>query len=114
MAANGLAIYGHKVMLQSLTQKILVEVQVKLFERTINYDLAHIQKFHTGQLVSKCLVDGESISQVVTLVTLSIARDLVMFLALAGVMVYRDWISALVVMMAFPLVGVAISRLGRP
>jgi ABC-type multidrug transport system fused ATPase/permease subunit len=53
--------------------------------------LAYLNDHHSGQLISRCLNDTGPISDMISNAVLSLARDTMMFLLLAGVMFYRDW-----------------------
>jgi subfamily B ATP-binding cassette protein MsbA len=113
MTANGLAIYGHKVLLAAVSERIVADLQISIFQKYMEADLAYLNDHHSGQLISRCLNDTSQISDMVSVVVLSLARDTMMFLLLAGVMFYRDWQLALVTFIVLPLVGLGIGRIGR-
>jgi subfamily B ATP-binding cassette protein MsbA len=76
-------------------------------------DIAYLNQVHTGALVSRCLYDTGQVIVAVSSAVVGIARDVLMFGLLTGLMLYRDWQLALLTFIVLPLLGLGIGKIGR-
>ncbi|MCZ6524510.1 MAG: ABC transporter ATP-binding protein [Alphaproteobacteria bacterium] len=113
VTVNGFAIYGQNVLMQMVGQRIVADLQIALFRHFIRADLAFLNNVHTGNLISRCIYDSDQIRIAVSGCLIRIARDVLMFVALTGVMLYRDWQLALMTFVVLPILGLGIGKIGR-
>ncbi|MBT4687809.1 MAG: ATP-binding cassette domain-containing protein [Rhodospirillaceae bacterium] len=110
---RGGATYVQSILMHGVGQRIIAETQVKMYRHLIGADLAYLQSIHSGQLLSSFLYDANLLRDAVGRAVTGIAKDALTALALGVVMFVQDWQLALIVVFIFPLVGVAIRKLGK-
>ncbi len=110
---RGGATYMQSILMNGVGQRIIAETQVKMYHHLISADLAYLQSVHSGQLLSSFLYDANLLREAVGRAITGIAKDALTALALGVVMFIQDWHLALIVVFIFPLVGVAIRKLGK-
>ena len=110
---RGGATYLQSILMHGVGQRIIAETQVKMYRHLISADLAYLQSVHSGQLLSSFLYDANLLRDAVGRAVTGIAKDALTALALGVVMFMQDWKLALIVVLVFPLVGVAIRKLGK-
>ncbi len=112
-ALRGGATYLQSILMHGVGQRIIAETQVKMYRHLISADLAYLQSVHSGQLLSSFLYDANLLREAVGRAVTGIAKDALTALALAVVMFIQDWQLALIVVLIFPLIGIAIRNLGK-
>ena len=110
---RGIATYMQSILMHGVGQRIIAETQVKMYRHLVAADLAYLQSIHSGQLLSSFLYDANLLRDAVGRAITGIAKDALTALALGVVMFVQDWRLALIVVLIFPLVGVAIRKLGK-
>jgi len=110
---RGGATYLQSILMHGVGQRIIAETQVKMYRHLIGADLAYLHSVHSGQLLSSFLYDANLLRDAVGRAITGIAKDALTAVALAVVMFIQDWQLALIVVLIFPLVGVAIRKLGK-
>ncbi|MDP6563678.1 MAG: lipid A export permease/ATP-binding protein MsbA [Alphaproteobacteria bacterium] len=110
---RGGATYMQSILMHGVGQRIIAETQVRMYRHLICADLAYLNSVHTGKLLSSFLFDANLLRDAVGRAVTGIARDALSAVALMAVMFIQDWQLALVVVFVFPLVGIAIRKLGK-
>ena len=110
---RGISTYLQSILMHGVGQRIIAETQVKMYRHLINADLAYLHSIHSGKLLSSFLYDANLLRDAVGRAVTGIAKDALTAVALAVVMFVQDWQLALIVVLIFPLVGVAIRKLGK-
>ncbi len=110
---RGGATYLQSILMHGVGQRIIAETQVKMYRHLIGADLSYLNAIHSGQLLSSFLYDANLLRDAVGRAITGIAKDALTAVALGVVMFVQDWQLALIVVLVFPLVGVAIRKLGK-
>ena len=110
---KGFATYGQAYLMNVVGQRIIGEVQLGLFAHLMRADLAQLHALTTGRLISSFLNDVNLLREAVSKAITGIAKDSLMLLFLAGVMVYQDWRLALVTLVVFPLAILPVRNIGK-
>ena len=110
---RGGATFMQSILMHGVGQRIIAETQVKMYRHLISADLSYLQSVHSGQFLSSFLYDAGLLQEAVGRALTGIAKDALTALALGVVMFIQDWRLALIVVLVFPLVGVAIRNLGK-
>ena len=109
---NGVAIYFQSTIIQDVGQKIIARLQLDLFQHFIESDASFRNRTHNGQLISRCMSDTGAVQGAVSGTVLAVARDILMFIFLAGVMVWRDPGLSMVAFIVMPLMLFGVGRIG--
>jgi subfamily B ATP-binding cassette protein MsbA len=105
---NGMVLYLQGLLNESATARITEALEIDLFQRYINADLAYLDQQHSSSMVA--ILSGHTGALVSGLsgVVIMLARDLSLCVLLVGIMVFRDWQLALITFISIPLLGVGI------
>ncbi|NQW11048.1 MAG: ABC transporter ATP-binding protein, partial [Alphaproteobacteria bacterium] len=110
---KSLASYGQDVLLAFVGQRIVADVQKKLFGHLLGQDLALFQSQASGTLISHFTYDVQKLREAVSNALVGLGRDGLSVILLAGVMVYQDWLLSLIALVVAPFTVLPIQRLGK-
>lgn len=94
-------------------QRIVTDIQAKLYSHLIYSDLPYIQQFSTGKIISRFSNDITSMRASLSNVLTGIAKELFTVIFLILTMFYLNWILSLLVFIIFPSAIYPIIRMGR-
>ncbi len=110
---KGLAGYGESVVMNTTGQRIISDIQQRLFGHVVHADLAFFQSQATGTLVSRFTHDVGLMRNLVSSTLTGLGKDVLGVIFLVAVMVRQDWVLTLVAFVAFPTAIIPIARLGK-
>ncbi|MFT5539316.1 MAG: subfamily B ATP-binding cassette protein MsbA [Alphaproteobacteria bacterium] len=110
---KGTSTFGQAVLMTYVGQRVIADIQVRMFSHLMSADLAYYQKNHTGSLISRFTNDVNLLRGAASHVIIGFGKDLITLLFLIGVMFERDWILASCAFLIFPLAVVPIVKIGR-
>ena len=110
---KGAATYGQAVLLAFVGQRIIADLQNRLFRHVIHFDLAFFHDTASGKLVSRMTNDINLMRNAVANAITGAIKDTLTLLFLVGVMFEKDWKLALIAFFVFPLAVYPIIRIGR-
>lgn len=110
---KGLASFGDSVSMIYVGQKIIADIQKRLFDHFVRADLAYFHARSSGELVSRFTHDVALLRNAVTTVLTSFGKDLLMLLSLLGLTFYQDWFLASLAFFVFPVAVFPVIKIGR-
>ena len=110
---KSLAAYGQDTLMAFVGQRIVADVQHKLFGHLLDQDLALFQSQASGTLISHFTYDVQKLREAVSNALIGLGRDGLSVLLLAGVMIYQDWLLSLIALVVAPFTVLPIQRLGK-
>jgi subfamily B ATP-binding cassette protein MsbA len=110
---KGTATYAQAVLLNHVGQRIIADLQVKLFAHLMHADLQFFHDNPTGKLISRVTNDVNLMRAAVTQALTGIAKDALTVIFLVGLMFYQDWRLAVVAFVTFPIAIWPIVKIGR-
>ncbi|MDJ0948061.1 MAG: ABC transporter ATP-binding protein [Alphaproteobacteria bacterium] len=110
---KGVATYGQAVIMNFVGQRILADMQIRLYQHLIRSDLAYLQAQSTGALISRFNNDIHMMRNTVTTVLTGIGKDTLTLVFLLALMFWRDWLLSCMVFLIAPAVIIPIANLGR-
>jgi subfamily B ATP-binding cassette protein MsbA len=110
---RGIASYGQSVLNQSMSLRVIADLQKAMFARLMHADLAMMQSTATGTFISRFTNDVNLMRDALSRSLTALVRELLTAIFLLGMMFYQDWILALIVIVTFPIAGRPILHLGR-
>ena len=111
--ARGLATYGQAVLMNRVGQRILSDLQKHMFDHLLQADFGYLHGRSSGKLISRFISDVEQMRSAVSDVLTAFGRDMLTIVFLVGVMVYQDWLLALISFFAFPTAILPLVRIGQ-
>ncbi|MBM3502819.1 MAG: ABC transporter ATP-binding protein [Alphaproteobacteria bacterium] len=110
---KAVATYFQSYLMSVFGQRIIADIQNRLFAHLMRADLSFFHGNATGGLISRFLTDTNLLSEALSKAITGIAKDLVMAAALAGVLFFQDWRLAIVACVIFPIAILPVRKLGR-
>jgi subfamily B ATP-binding cassette protein MsbA len=110
---KGAGTYAQSMAMTRVGQRIIADLQIRLFSHLMRADLAFFHSTPTGGLISRFTNDIGLLRSAVTQSLAGIAKDFLTVVFLVGLMFYQDWELALISFVAFPLAVFPILRIGR-
>jgi len=111
--AKGLARYGQSYLMASVGERVIARLRRDLYAHLQQMSLSFFTSRHTAELMSRVVTDVNRLARLSSTVLVMTIRQTVMVVALATVMFVRDWRLAVIALVVFPFVGVAVRSIGR-
>ena len=110
---NGLFTYIHTILLSTMGQAVVADIQKDLFSHLISLDLAFFNENPSGQLVARITSDVNVVRSAVSDSLTGVGKSFVTLVILIGLMFSQDWRLALIAVCVFPPAGLFVSILGK-
>jgi subfamily B ATP-binding cassette protein MsbA len=110
---KGAATYGQAVLMAFVGQRIIADLQTRLFGHVIRFDLAFFHETASGKLISRMTNDINLMRNAVANALTGLVKDSLTLLFLVAVMFEKDWQLALLAFVIFPIAVYPIIRIGR-
>jgi ATP-binding cassette, subfamily B, bacterial MsbA len=110
---KGMAGYGQSVLMITVGQRIVADIQKGLFARLMRADLAFFHANPTGTLIARFINDSNLLRSSATTLLAGLGKEAITAIFLLALMFYQDWLLALVSSVALPLAVQPLARIGR-
>jgi subfamily B ATP-binding cassette protein MsbA len=110
---KGMASYGESFIMTYIGQKIVFDIQERLFRHLVTADLSFFNAHHSGDLLSRFSNDVSLMRNAVSTTISGLGKELMTFVFLVGVMLYRDAVLAIFACVLFPSALIPIILFGR-
>lgn len=110
---KGISGFGESVSMIYVGQKIIADIQRRLFDHFIVADLAYFHARSSGEIVSRFTNDVNLMRNAVTTALTGIGKDTLSIVFLIGLMFYQDWLLASLAFFVFPLAIFPIVKIGQ-
>ena len=107
------AMFCEMLAMSWLGQRIVADLQIRMFARVVRYDLAQVAEAHTAQMLTRFLYDVMLLREAMVKGCTGLVRETTTLIALVGVMYFQDWFLALLATVVFPIVGYFTTRLSK-
>ncbi len=112
-AVKGIASYYQQVLMTTVGQRVVADIQKRLFDRVIRSDLAYFQRTPSGELISRFVNDTGMLRFAATQVMTGVGRDLLTVIGLTILMFFQDWVLASMACVVIPIVAGPLRRVGK-
>lgn len=110
---KGAASYGESIVMTYVGQKIISDIQNRLFAHLMKSDLAFFHSTTSGELLSRFTNDVNMMRNAMANTIIGFGKDSFTLLFLVGVMFYRDATLAAIAFIVFPVAILPIAKIGR-
>ena len=107
------ATFYQTTQLKIIGQKILTELQLKLYSHLIKADISFLDKYPSGNLISRFTNDISAMRKTVTSTITALVVDSFTIIGLIGVMMYQSMELAFIALVVFPLAFYPLRKLAR-
>jgi subfamily B ATP-binding cassette protein MsbA len=111
--AKGAARYGQSYLMAAVGERVIATLRGRLYGHIQQMPLSFFADLHSAELMSRVVTDVNRLARVSSTVLVMAFRQVAMVVALLGVMVVREWRLALIAVVIFPFVGLAVRSIGR-
>ncbi|MGY3616526.1 ABC transporter ATP-binding protein [Bradyrhizobium sp. USDA 10063] len=99
---KGVATYGHTVILSKISNAILANNQRQLFAKLMSESIGFFSERHSSEFLARLTAGAKSITDVLNMLINAIGRDLLMLIAMIGVMVFQDPVLSFIGLVVVP------------
>src|ERR1700738_2001812 len=110
---KGLSSYWQSVLMTTVGQRIVADIQLTLFARLMRADIPYFHATPTGTLISRFTNDAGMLRGATTTVLAGIGKEAVTAAFLIALMFYQDWALALIAFVVFPIAIRPVVSIGR-
>jgi len=110
---KGATSFGEAVIMTYVGQRIISDLQNRLFSHLMHLDLAYFHGTSSGDLLSRFTNDVNLMRNAVATTLVGLGKDSFTLMFLVSLMFYRDWTLACIAFVIFPLAVLPILRIGR-
>lgn len=103
-------LYGY--FLGYVNTRVTIAIRNDLYERFLRASLSYFDANPSGEMITKLQADAFNMQNSINIL-MGMFQQSVTFLALIGVVFYRDWSMALLGLCLAPLVGIPVAYMGR-
>jgi len=105
--------YGQAVLMHYVGQRIIADLQKRLFAHLMDADLAFYHNTETGALISRFTNDVNMMRAAGSTALTGIGMDLFKVIFLTALMFWLDWQMALIAFFVFPVAVLPVVKIGR-
>ncbi|HVG39411.1 MAG TPA: ABC transporter ATP-binding protein [Pyrinomonadaceae bacterium] len=99
--------YVQTVLLESVGQRVMYDLRSELFEKLQRQDVAYFDRHPIGRVMTRLTSDVDALNELFTSGVIEVLGDIVMVVAIAGIMFWMDWRLTLVTLVTVPLLFAA-------
>ena len=110
---KSVAAYMQEVLVGYVGQRVVADMQARLYRHLIHLDLGLFQDRHSGTLISHFTFDINAMRNAVANALVGLGRDSLSVIFLVAVMFYQDWLLACITFVVAPLSAYPIRQLGK-
>ena len=112
-ALRGFASFGESVLMATIGQRIICDLQNRLFSHLMKSDLSFFNRNQSGELISRLTNDISVLRFSVSTAVVGIGKDAISLLVMIFIMFYRDWMLASIAFFLLPTIILPISKISR-
>jgi subfamily B ATP-binding cassette protein MsbA len=110
---KGVARYGQSYLMAAVGERVIATLRRDLYTHIQRMPLSFFTSLHSAELMSRLVTDVNRLARLASTVMVMAIRQAAMIVALVTVMFVREWRLALIALVIFPFVGVAVRAIGR-
>jgi subfamily B ATP-binding cassette protein MsbA len=110
---KGAGRYGQSYLMAAVGERVVARLRRDLYTHIQTMPLSFFADLHSAELMSRVITDVNRLARVSSTVLVMAFRQLAMVIALLGVMAVREWRLAVIAILIFPFVGLAVRSIGR-
>ena len=111
--AKGIGRYFQSYLMAAVGERVITTLRRNLYTHIQGMSLSYFSDLHSAELMSRVIVDVGRLARLSSQVLVMAIRQVGTIVALLTVMFIREWILALVALVAFPFVAVLVRLIGR-
>lgn len=99
--------YLQEILLNNVGQKVMFDIRTQLFKKLQRQELAYYDQYPVGRIMTRITSDVDALNELFTSGVIDVLGDLVIIIAIIGIMFWLDWKLAIVSLITVPLLFTA-------
>lgn len=99
--------YIQEVLLNNVGQRVMFDLRTELFTKLQHQEVAYFDHYPVGRTMTRLTGDVDALNELFTSGVIDVLGDLVVIIAIVGIMFWLDWRLAIVSLVTVPLLFVA-------
>ena len=110
---KGVLGYFKMVLMTTVSQKIIREIQRRLFTHLLSLDMNFFNRNSSGKVISRMVNETNNMSQIAITFITQVSKDAISCISMFAIMIYFSWRTFLFVCIMFPIGAFLIKKLRR-
>ncbi len=110
---RGVAIFGGSYLLNRVSQAVLVDLRMSMFDRMLHWPTSTFENTPSGIVISKFVNEASNALNLAAEVMSSAVRDSLIVIGLLAMLFYYNWQLTLLTMIVAPPIGIALRAFSR-
>jgi len=110
---KGIAYYGQAYLMGFIGQRVIYDLRNLIYNRLTGQSLSFFSHRKTGELLARISYDVSLVQAAVSTSVTALMRDSASIVFLLGVVLYQDWLLAMIAVLVFPVMVYPIIRFGK-
>ena len=99
--------YVQEILLNNVGQKVMFDLRSELYAKLQKQEVAYYDQYPVGRTMTRLTGDVDALNELFTSGVIDVLGDLVIIIAIVGIMFWMDWKLALVSLVTVPLLFTA-------
>ncbi len=99
--------YAQEVLLNHVGQRVMFDLRTEIFTKLQRQEVAYYDRYPVGRTMTRLTGDVDALNELFTSGVIDVLGDLVVIIAIIGIMFWLDWKLALVSLITVPLLFAA-------
>ncbi len=99
--------YTQEILLNNVGQKVMFDLRTEIYTKLQKQELAYYDHYPVGRIITRITGDVDALNELFTSGVIDVLGDLVIIIAIIGMMFWMDWKLALVSLVTVPLLFTA-------
>ena len=99
--------YVQEILLNTVGQRVMFDIRTELFTKLQRQEVAYFDHYPVGRTMTRLTGDVDALNELFTSGVIDVLGDLVIIIAIIGIMFWLDWKLALVSLITVPLLFTA-------
>lgn len=109
LAVVSLFAYFQQVLLEGVGQRVMYDLRAELYRKLQRQEVAYFDRNPVGRIMTRLTSDVDALNELFTSGITEVLGDLVLIIAIIGVLLYMDWRLTLLTLVTIPLLILATS-----
>ena len=113
LTLKGISTFFVKIISIKIGLNITENIQIKMSDKILNLDIAHISEKHSGKFISNFVIDIHFLLSTISNTVINSIKESLTLIALICVMIYHDWKLSILALTVLPVAAIFSKRIGK-
>jgi len=113
LTLKGISTFFVKIISIKIGLNITENIQIKMSDKILNLDIAHISEKHSGKFISNFVIDIHFLLSTISNTVINSIKESLTLIALICVMIYHDWKLSILALTVLPVAAIFSKKIGK-